>query len=119
MTQSTFAISLQSVNHVDRGNGVAAALKRDFGRDRGLRRRTASANGISLMQGGMARWGSALLGALVGLLSILGQLLLEPVILGQTIFESIGLPGYQLGKAIAPRQNSGRCKHEIIVPTQH
>lgn len=119
MTQSTFAISLQSVNHVARGNGVAAALKRDFGRDRGLRHRCPFVNGMPFMQSGMVQSGSALFGALVGLLSILGQIILEQAILGETISESVWLSRYQLGKAGAPRQNSGRYKHEIIVPTQH
>lgn len=38
MTQSTFAVSLQSVNHIDRGNGIVAALEQEFGRGHGSQR---------------------------------------------------------------------------------
>ena len=99
MTQSTFAISLQSVNHVDRGNGVAAALKRDFGRGHGSRYMGA-ADRILLMQDDMVRPGGT-----------------SPIF-GQAVFGRDWLSGYQLG-GIALRKESGRYKYEITVPTNH
>lgn len=99
MTQSTFAISLQSVNHVDRGNGVAAALERDFGRGHGSRYMGA-ADSILFMQGVRLRLGGNL------------------PIFGQAVFGRELLSRHQLG-GIALREESGRYNYGISVPTKH
>jgi hypothetical protein len=114
MTKQTFAISLQSVNHVDRGNGVAAALERGFGRGYSLKLICPTLDGILMMLGGMALRIMRISGNLFG--SNLPQS--GRVQFGQSWFKQVwfspgGLDGYQLDGVVALRQASGRYRNGI------
>lgn len=118
MTHSTFALSLQSVNHVDRGNGVAAALKR-FGRGHGLQPHGLQRHSLQLNNPQLnnpqlndLRWA----GTTDGMALMLGGLALRPGS-NLSLFERDGLSGYQRSSAAALWQASGRYRDGIIALT--